>query len=420
MKNKKLFICLLAFILVVGSFGFVKTKTASAGQDNFILPYYNAYVDENNATIISQNTVIDMSGYNGVKGVGFDAGVITATTEYQITTTQESILYLPYAGTLDDLDELYITVNNKSITAECLYGDMPRYMAGVDCFSFTVQDAIASVKPLTVQNRMGKLYVFATSETPLEYSFKKSETQTIFHSGANWSSTGENGYSFKYNVNTNEEYPYRLFVSDGELLNFTANVNYTIQDISYQEFVDYYANEEIEYLGAEYRGVIYSQFNRNLNGQVEDVFDVLFNYSSYIFALFKVPITAGESFVVVESLIKPLVNGLYNPYLYTVRTISAYPQTCSYSLEIKTPINIPYIIEENIGLKSLRYKGSEQIADGYYIISEGKSPDYVLGNNTSDNKNWIWICILCGVVGGTAVGFLVWWIWGVVEKRRNK
>ena len=83
-----------------------------------------------------------MSGYNGVKGVGFDAGVITATTEYQITTTQESILYLPYAGTLDDLDELYITVNNKSITAECLYGDMPRYMAGVDCFSFTVQDAI--------------------------------------------------------------------------------------------------------------------------------------------------------------------------------------------------------------------------------------------------------------------------------------
>ena len=420
MKGKRVFIGILTLALAFSSFGFIGTQTASAGQDDFILPYYNGYV-ENGATIISQNTVIDMSGYNGVKGVGFDARTITATTEYQITSTQaESTFYLPYAGTLEDLDEMSIAVNGEIVNPERLYGEMPNYHAGQSVLSCTVQDAIACVKPLTVQEGMGKLYVFATSETPLEYSFQKEATQTVFHSGANWSSSGVNGYSIRYNTNTNEKYPYRLFVSDGELTEFTANVTYTVSDISYQNYVDYYVSDEIEWMGEEYRGVIYSHFNRSLNGQVEDAFDVMYNYSSYVFALLKVSVPLGNSSVVVNSIVKPLVNGLYNPYIYIIRTISAYPQACAYSLEIKTPVEIPYVIEENIGLSSLKYEGSQQITDGYYIVSAENNPAYVLDDDTTENKNWIWICIACGVAGGAAVGFLVWWIWGVVERRRNK
>lgn len=420
MKSKRVFIVLLTLVFAFSSFGFIRTQTASAGQDDFILPYYDGYV-EDGATIISQDTVIDMSGYNGVKGVGFDAGEITATTEYQIATAQaESTFYLPYAGRLDDLEKISITVNGETVKPKRLYGNMPNYHAGLGVFSCTVQDAISSAKPLTIQEGTGKLYVFATSETPLEYSFKKEATQTVFHSGANWSRTGVDGYSIKYNTNTNAEYPYRLFVSDGELAEFTANVTYTVSDISYQDYVDYYVNDEIGLVGEEYRGVIYSHFNRSLNGQVEDAFDVMYDYSSYVFALLKVPVPFGNASVVVNTIINPLVNGLYNPYIYIIRTISAYPQACAYSLEIKTSEEIPYVIEENIGLSSLKYEGNQQIADGYYIVSAEKKPDYVLKDNASKNKNLIWLYIVCSIVGGIAVGGFVWWIWGVVERRRNK
>ena len=89
-------------------------------------------------------------------------------------------------------------------------------------------------------------------------------------------------------------------------------------------------------------------------------------------------------------------------------------------MEIKTSEEIPYVIEENIGLSSLKYEGNQQIADGYYIVSAEKKPDYVLKDNASKNKNLIWLYIVCSIVGGIAVGGFVWWIWGVVERRRNK
>ena len=64
--------------------------------NEIIIPYYNGYVDAS-ASIVSQNTVIDMSGFNGAGGVGFDAGIITATSEYQLNVEQDgAIFYLPY------------------------------------------------------------------------------------------------------------------------------------------------------------------------------------------------------------------------------------------------------------------------------------------------------------------------------------
>lgn len=419
MKIKQIIVGVIASILAIGSVGTLNVQTASAGQDDFIMPYYNGYVQDG-ATLLSQSTVIDMSAYNGAGGVGFNTGGVTATSEYQITATQENaIFYLPYAGLLDDLNNIEITVNGSRVAPERIYGDMPYYHAGLGGDSDTILESIASVKPSTLEG-IGKLYTLETSEEPLEYSFSKTEKQTVLHSGRNWSRTDAKGYTIKYNTNANEEYPYTLFVSEGELQNFKANVNYSVEEITHKAYLDYYIDELVEELGEEYRAILYSNFNRNLNGQVEDYYGVVYNYSSYVFTLLKIAMPIGSVSLTVNTKVKPMVNGLYKPYIYTVRTVSAYPQECAYSLEIKTPFSMPYVVEENIGLSKLKYGGEMQIADGYYIVSAEKKPDYVLDNNEVSDKNWLWLWILLVVVASVGVGFLVWWIWELVERRRGK
>lgn len=127
MKIKKRITAIIAGIFLAGSFGTLNTQIASAGQDDFIIPYYNGYVDAS-ASIVSQSTVIDMSGYNGAGGVGFDAGIIAATSEYQLNVEQDgAIFYLPYAGVVKDLNEINVKVNGSTVTPERIYGDMPYY-----------------------------------------------------------------------------------------------------------------------------------------------------------------------------------------------------------------------------------------------------------------------------------------------------
>lgn len=419
MKIKQIIVGVIASILALGSVRVLNVQTASAGQDDFIMPYYNGYVQDG-ATLLSQNTVIDMSAYNGVGGIGFEAGVITATSEYQITVTQENaVFYLPYAGCLDDLNNIEIAVNGSRVVSERIYGDMPYYYAGLGGDSDTILEAIASVKPSTL-DVTGKLYTFETSEEPLEYSFSKTESQTVLHSGRNWSRTDANGYTIKYNTNTNEEYPYTLFVSEGELQNFTASVNYSVKEITHKAYLDYYIDELVEELGEEYRAILYSNFNRNLNGQVEEYYDIVYNYSSYVFTLLKISMPIGNVSISVNTKVKPMVNGLYKPYIYTVRTVSAYPIECAYSLEIKMSPSMPYVVEENIGLSKLKYEGKTQIADGYYIVSAEKKLDYVLDNIEVIDKNWLWRWILLIVVASVGGGFLVWLLLGIIKKGKNK
>ena len=389
MKVKQVIIGIIAGILSIGSFGVIPTQTASAGQDDFIMPYYNGYVQDG-ATILSQNTVIDMSAFNGAGGVGIDTGIVAATSEYQLNVTQENaVFYLPYAGLLEDLNSLTIKVNGGPVTPEPIYGDMPYYHAGLGGYNDTILEAIASVKPSALEGT-GKLYTFETSEDPLEYSFSKTATQTVLHSGLNWSSYGVDGYSIKYNTNTNEQYPYKLFVSEGELQNFTANVGYEVADITYKEFLDYHVDELIAEIGEEYRAILYSNFNRQLNGQVKEIYDVVYHYSAYVFALLKTPLPVGVVSLTVESRVRPMVNGLYKPYIYTVRTVSAYQQTCSYSLSVIPSDELLYLVEQNIGLDDFSYTADKQIFDGYYIMCADKIPDYILDNNTpKKDKTWI-------------------------------
>ena len=399
MKIKKRITAIIAGIFLAGSFGTLNTQIASAGQDDFIIPYYNGYVDAS-ASIVSQSTVIDMSGYNGAGGVGFDAGIITATSEYQLNVEQDgAIFYLPYAGVVKDLNEINVKVNGSTVTPERIYGDMPYYYAGLGGDKDTILEAISSAKPSVLEGT-GKLYTFETSVEPLEYSFAKTETQTVLHSGLNWSSYGADGYSIKYNTNTNEEYPYKLFVTEGELQNFTTNVGYEVTDVTYKEFLDSYVDELVAEIGEEYREVLYSNFNRQLDGQVKDMYDVIYHYSNYVFALLKTTLPVGDVSFTVVSKINPMVNGVYNPYIYTIRTVSAYPQACEYSLTVKTSECLPYLVEQNIGINNFSYNSEKQIVDGYYIMSANKNPNYALDDDTQQ-KNKKWILYLGFGLGGT-------------------
>lgn len=389
MKIKQVIIGIIAGVLTLGSLGMFPTKIASAGQDDFIMPYYNGYVQEG-VTILSQNTIIDMSKYNGAGGVGFETGIVTATSEYQLNVTQENAVFcLPYAGTLEDLNGVSIKVNDVAITPERVYGDMPYYHAGLGGDNDTILEAIASIKSSTLEG-VGKLYTFETSEEPLEYSFSKTTTQTVLHNGLNWSSYGADGYSIRYNTNTNEQYPYKLFVTEGELQNFTANVGYEVTDVSHKEFLDYHLDELIAEIGEEYRPILYSNFNRQLDGQVKEIYDVVYRYSAYVFALLKTSLPVGAVSLTVESRVRPMVNGLYKPYTYTIRTVSAYQQTCAYSLIVIPSDKLSYLVEQNISLDDFSYTADKQIADGYYIMCADKTPDYALDNNTPQKgKTWI-------------------------------
>ena len=130
------------------------------------------------------------------------------------------------------------------------------------------------------------------------------------------------------------------------------------------------------------------------------MYDVIYHYSNYVFALLKTTLPVGDVSFTVVSKINPMVNGLYNPYIYTIRTVSAYPQACEFSLTVKTSECLPYLVEQNIGINNFSYNSEKQIVDGYYIMSANKNPKYALDDDTQQ-KNKKWILYLGFGLGGT-------------------
>ena len=130
--KKIISIVVACFICLFSALTPIQKEITSAGQDDFIAPLFSGYLeDETKATLMSQNTVIDMSRYNGVRGVGEDVSIITAISSYVLSNTQQgSIFCIPFLGTMKDLQSLEITVNGEQPTMEVLYGDAPYYFAG--------------------------------------------------------------------------------------------------------------------------------------------------------------------------------------------------------------------------------------------------------------------------------------------------
>ncbi len=413
--KKRISLILAMFIGLLFTLCITPMTKASAGQSDFIVPLFSGYVeDKSKATVIKQNTVIDMSNYNGAGGIDFDSGKITATSNYTISNAQAGAMFcIPYMGTMDELSEVEILINGQPIQEERLYGEYPFYFAREDSGYLSVTDAIESVQPTTIKDGIGKVYTFEAIGGEIEFSFQKNAEQAVIHNGASWSSQGVNGYSFKSKNSDMQEYPYQVFVSNGELIDFQANVEYTVSDILYKEYVDYYLNEWIAELGEEYRPYYYSKFNRNLSGGVYDVSDVLYDYSVYTFVLMKVELPIGNSQIVVNSGVYALVNALYKPYTYTIRTITPYSQASEYSLTIIPSEKLPCLVEQNIGLKDFSYVSSKQIEDGYYVMSADKNPDYVLDNN-EQQKDRTWILYLglgigCSILLGATIFLIVNW-----------
>lgn len=399
MKNiYKMLTSIITILIASVSIGItIPTKTANAGHSDFIVPLFSGYIeDTSKASITKHNTVIDMSKYNGAGGIEFDSGKITATSNYTISNAQAGATFcVPYMGTMDELNNVEILINGQPVQAERLYGENPLYFAGEDSGYLSVTDAIESVQPTIIKDGTGKVYTFEAIGGEIEFSFQKNAEQTVIHNGASWSSQGVNGYSYKSKNSEMQEYPYQVFVSNGELINFQSNVEYTVSDISYKEYIDYYLNEWIAELGEEYRPYYYSKFNRQLSGGVYDVSDVLYDYSAYTFVLMKVELPIGNSQIVVNSTVYVLVNALYNPYIYIVRVVSPYPQDCEYSLEVKLSEKLPYILENNIGLTELKYNNVKQISDKYFIVGSEKDVHYVFDENTSKNGGGRYIIPIC-------------------------
>lgn len=200
-----------------------------------------------------------------------------------------------------------------------------------------------------------------------------------------------------------EEYPYQIFVSKGELTEFQCSVEYSITDITYKDYVDYYLDEWIMEVGEKYRPYYYSKFNRNLSGRVFDISDVLYDYSVYVFALLKVELTVGTSKIVVNSDVYVLVNALYKSYIYIVRMVSPYSQNCEYFLEVKLSEKLPYILEDNIGFMEMKYEKNTQILDGYFVVCKEKKVESFLQTNKEKDGIFNYIAFAFLGIGGLVV-----------------
>lgn len=380
-------------------------KVAKAGQDEFIAPLFSGYVeDENEASLLSHDTIIDMSLYQGIGEIGEDVGTIHATSVYKISSMKKGAVFcVPYLGTMENLNKISITVNGQLMQPIRFYGEIPYYFAGDGVGHCSIIEAIESVKSTTLIEGVGKLYTFKPIGGEVEFSFQKNQEQTVIHNGISWSRQGINGYSFKGKNSDMEEYPYQIFVSNGELIDFQSNIDYFISDITYKDYVDYYLNEWIMELGEEYRPYYYSKFNRTLSGNVYAINDVLYDYSAYAFTLMKVELPIGNSQIVVNSGVYALVNALYKPYIYIVRLVSLYPKECEFSLNVKMSENLPYLIEDNIGFSNMGYMYTKQKADGYFVVCSKKTVDYVFKNKNPKEELRLYILLCCiglGIMGG--------------------
>lgn len=209
-------------------------------------------------------------------------------------------------------------------------GENPIYYAGDGHGYRSIVEAIESVKLTIIKDEKAKLYSFEAIGGELEYSFQKRDNQTVIYDSAGWISHSTNDYSFKVNNSEIEEYPYSIFVTNGELTGFQSNIKYTVSDILYKDYVDNYIDEMIAEIGEEYHPYVYSKFNRSLSGNVVSLNDALFNNSAYTFALMKIELPIGESKIVVNSTVSPLVNALYNPYICIKSNISLSTKLCLY------------------------------------------------------------------------------------------
>ena len=125
-------ITLICFIVLASIVGIKPMNMASAGQDEFIAPLFSGYMEDENKTILlSQNTLIDMSLYNGVGELGDDVGKVQAISTYMISNSEEGqAFYVPYLGTMDNLNKVEILLNGQAANIERLYGETPSYFAG--------------------------------------------------------------------------------------------------------------------------------------------------------------------------------------------------------------------------------------------------------------------------------------------------
>lgn len=412
-------IMLIGFIALLSMGSAIPVRIANAGQDDYIMPLFSGYIEDiNKATLLSQDTVIDMSNYNGVGKIGDNAGEIIATTNYCVFNTQtDSIFCVPYLGTIEELNQMEIIVNGQEAKTEILYGKNPLYSSGVGKPFISIVEAIENVQPTTIKDEMATIYSFAPTGGELEYSFHKNDNQTVIYDGAGWIRHSVNDYSFKVSNSESEEYPYRLFVTNGELTAFQSNVEYSVFEISYKDYIDYYLNEIIADMGEEYRPLFYSKFNGSLTGTVLDVVDTLFDYSPYAFALMKIELPIGDSRIAVKTVVSPLVKALYKPYIYIVRMVSPYSQACEYSLEVKMSEKLPYLLEDNIGLSKMRFTGRKQISDGYYVVGSKENIVSVLDKNNTQNLVVFYILSGFFIVVGS-IGFF-WIFYKYKDKKRR-
>ena len=371
------------FLMLFAMFG-ITPISVNAGQDDYIVPLFSGYVeDESVAMLVSQSTVIDMSNYNGVGQLGENVGEIIATSNYIVSNEQNGTKFcIPFLGTIEELNGIHLSLNGQEVQAELLCGENPIYYAGDGYGYRSIVEAIESVKLTIIKDEKAKLYSFEAIGGELEYSFQKRDNQTVIYDSAGWISHSTNDYSFKVNNSEIEEYPYSIFVTNGELTGFQSNIKYTVSDILYKDYVDNYIDEMIAEIGEEYRPYVYSKFNRSLSGNVVSLNDALFNNSAYTFALMKIELPIGESKIVVNSTVSPLVNALYNPYIYVLRVISPYPQNCAYTLQIEPSAKLPYLLEDNIGFTVMKYDGSKQIKDGYFVLATDKKVEHLIRENS--------------------------------------
>lgn len=405
----------VAAVLAIASAFCVNVRPATAQSfTGFINPCFSAYVAEGSSgTIVRQKTVYDFSEYTGKYN-----SKVSLTAQYTVTSGQGGARFVyPVVTTLADLDEITITANGETLSPKIYYGEQPLYAADRET---DTAYALSQCHLPQFEDGTGILYVFETSDAPLEISFTRNDGQAVFTGSFNQKHEGPDGYRLVRSDNAT--FPCRMFATEGELPTLEANVGFTKEEISYKEYIDSQVDEFVEFWEVErMRDYVYSRFDECRTRGVLDSDELMGSFDRYVLCLLEVelPEAKAETEVTVRSFVEPMINANFGSAIYMVRTVTPYPAAYAYTVEVKTSESLPYIIESDLAFENNTHVAQEITDDSYFIVGSEKAPMINNGQSSlSDTQKVLFgVFVLCVAI---AAGALTNFIIGLFQRKQGK
>lgn len=382
---------------------------ASAMSDEWYPPTCECNFAETTATLTSKETE-----------VSYDSGKASLKTTYKFSASAPTDLKctLPVFCRQFELStyEASLKLNGATVTPSYGYGSKSARFYGGETY-VEVLSLRETLSELDTTIKVHQFIVTSTEDT--SFSFSLQEADHIMYK------FGRHSYSvdtrlFKVNVTSN--YPGSFLVFGNKPTLETTE----LCNVEYKELtLDEYIAESVEFLtemtnGYDCTDIVTHRISEFLSSNIrmsDDLFLDSVSLYTYGFLDYTLPLSVGESTIVVEQPMAVGLNSQFNPRVY-VGKIYAPAQTAPYSFSVNTE---QYVVDSTLNLKNNAYSGNA--AESITIaFCEVQKPDLVNGAAPVEWEPWrIAVVSVCGVIGlAGIVVFLVFIVpWKKIKGRKN-